>query len=171
MITYKITKDELAQAKKESVEMGSLNGSITGGKGNIAGLLSEIVISNRIDRMNRANTYDYDLIDIIDNKKYDVKAKRTNYTPRLDYECSIADWNTKQECDGYIFTRITYEYDKLWLLGYLNKKNYFSLAKFHKTGEYDSSNNFTFKANCWNVKIKELLNLNNKKVVQQQLKW
>ncbi len=45
---------------------------------------------------------------------------------------------------------------KAWLLGRMNRKEYFDKARYMKKGDIDPSNNFTVKANCYNLQIKEL---------------
>ena len=45
---------------------------------------------------------------------------------------------------------------KAWLLGRMNHKEYFKKARFMAKGEVDPNNNFTVKANCYNLQIKEL---------------
>jgi hypothetical protein len=38
----------------------------------------------------------------------------------------------------------------------MNRKKYFDKARYMKKGDIDPSNNFTVKANCYNLQIKEL---------------
>lgn len=150
----------LQRSKNLSKFIGSLNGSITKGKGNIAGFLGEEIVMNLIPHLNRANGYDYDLI--YENTTVDVKSKRCTSTPKEYYECSVADFNTTQRCDVYAFTRILSEnggYSCGWFVGWLLKKEFYEKAIFHKKGEIDSSNDFTFKADCYNIPIYSLNSL------------
>lgn len=80
MIEVDITDASLLQAIEKSIEMGELKNSITGGEGNIAGFLGEILVADMTD-WKITNTYDYDLVSP-DGRKIDVKTKRTNYAPR-----------------------------------------------------------------------------------------
>ena len=97
-----IKKEWLEQAKKDSQHMGMLNKSITEGQGNLAGFIGELVVQAIIGGV-RKNTYDYD---IIKNDKFiDVKTKRCTSEPKLNYDCSVAAYNTKQNCTHYVFTR------------------------------------------------------------------
>ena len=59
------------QAKKEAKELGSLRNSILNGMGNVAGLLSEIVIADNYTSLMRNSTKNWDLIDEIRGKTYD----------------------------------------------------------------------------------------------------
>ena len=120
----KITNKHIELAEKMSKSMGTLNNSITKGQGNIVGAeYLDIILDN---------TYDYDLI--YKNKKIDVKSKKVTTPPKSYYECSIAALNTKQKCDLYIFTRITKDLSKGWILGYLDKENYLNIRIRFSTG-------------------------------------
>jgi len=59
------------------------------------------------------DTYDYDLIDR-NGVKIDVKTKERKVVPRSNYNCTVADFNTKQKCDRYAFG----------ILGVFLKKNF-----------------------------------------------
>jgi len=48
------------------------------------------------------------------------------------------------------------EWKKAWILGQMDKKEYLKKARFLKKGEVDKSNNFTVKADCYNLKISDL---------------
>ena len=154
IIEVDVTGGQLLKARKMAHDMGRLNNSITNGGGNIAGFIGEIVVADRIKAKHK-NTYDYDLIDRLGNR-IDVKTKRCSSEPKPDYDCSIAAIGTKQECDMYVFVRVLNIYTKAWILGKLSKKDYFDRATYFKKGEKDPSNNFTFRADCYNVKIKDL---------------
>ena len=148
-----ITNDILKMAKNKAKEMGTLKNSITSGEGNLAGFIGEFLVAEELGAI-VSNTYDYDLT--LDGEKIDVKTKRTNYPPKGHYECSIAAFNIKQKCDRYYFVRVKNDLSKAWLLGSYKKEDYFRDANFHKKGEKDPSNNFTFKADCYNLSISSL---------------
>ena len=155
MIEVKITGFQIDKAKALAQELGQLNNSITRGQGNLAGFIGEVIVAD-ITGSSHTNTYDYDLI-LPSGKTVDVKTKRTNYPPQENYDCSVAEFNTKQKCDYYAFVRVKNDLSKAWVLGFYEKKLYFKDAKFHKKGEYDPDNGFTFKANCYNIKISDLM--------------
>ena len=154
MIEVSITKEQIAIAKLLSDELGSLNNSITSGEGNLAGFVGEVVVAE-ITGSKHANTYDYDLV-LPTGKTIDVKTKRTNYPPKENYDCSVAAFNTKQKCDYYAFVRVKNDFSKAWILGFYNKKDYFTDAKFYRKGDFDPDNGFTFKADCYNIAISQL---------------
>ena len=72
----------------------------------------------------------------------DVKTKRTSVKPKLDYDCSISNWNTKQQCDYYIFCRIKNDFSVGWILGYYDKDQYLEDSIFMKRGTIDKSNGY-----------------------------
>ena len=154
MITLSMTGTEISEAQAQANNMGQLNNSITSGQGNAAGFLAELAVARHLGAT-QANTYDYDLV-MADGTTIDVKAKRTTVVPRPYYECSVAAYNTKQKCDYYSFCRVSSDMNTVWLLGTIKKNDYFDKAKLRTKGEVDPSNNFKFKADCYNLKISEL---------------
>jgi hypothetical protein len=154
MIEYPITEEMLALAKANAEEMGTLKNSITSGDGNIAGFLGELIALD-ILKAKRQNTYDYDLV-LPTNKTVDVKTKRTKYKPLVTYDCSVAAFNTKQKCDYYCFVRIKEDFTVGWYLGLIPKDEYFKKSVFLNKGDFDNSNKYTVKADCYNLKIEQL---------------
>lgn len=144
------------KAREQSIELGTLRNSIRKGDGNLVGFLGEH-ITNSIINGQFSNTFDYDII--LNDLTIDVKTKATTVKPLEIYECSIAEFNCKQKCDIYIFTRILKNYEKGWVLGWLPTDVYYKNAIFLKKGTIDPSNNYTVKANCYNVKIKDLFKI------------
>jgi hypothetical protein len=156
MIEVKITQEMLKSACEKAFDMGKIKNSITNGEGNIAGFLGEEVVKQLLD-CEIKNTKDYDLF--CNGLKYDVKTKRCKSEPKPFYECSIAAYNTKQRCDRYIFVRILFHSDipvKAWVLGWMNKKEYFKKAHKLNKGDVDESNGFVVKADCYNLPIEDL---------------
>ena len=153
-----ITDKDIKEAKLLANSMGKLRNSITKGQGNVHGFLGEIITSKYLTSK-LSNTYDYDIIH--NNLKIDVKTKRVTTPPRDYYECSVASLNTKQLCDIYVFTRVLKDMTKGWLLGYINKKDYFDKAVLLKKGDIDPSNNWKVKTDCYNLPINKLNNIEN----------
>tara|TARA_R100001129_G_scaffold186144_2_gene176641 strand:+ start:566 stop:1078 length:513 start_codon:yes stop_codon:yes gene_type:complete len=156
MLEISLSHQTITKAKILSEELPSLRNSIERGAGNLAGLIGEVVAATVLNAKIQ-NTYDYDII-TPDGERIDVKTKRCTSKPRLDYDCSIAAYNTKQRCDTYAFVRVLNDYTKAWYLGSLPKAEYFQKATKMKAGELDKSNNFTVKADCYNLKIESLNN-------------
>lgn len=155
MIELPILTGDITEAKRLSEKLGSLRGSITHGEGNVIGMLGELLVARHI-QAELNPTYDYDLLK--DGWRIDVKTKRCTSPPRPEYECSIADFNTRQKCDYYVFSRILNDASQAWLLGAIKKEEYFRKATFRKEGELDPNSRlgWTFKADCYNLPISEL---------------
>ena len=153
MIEVTITDDMLIKAREKAVEMGKLHNSILRGRGNMSCFIGEQIELNILG-CTWENTYDYDMK--VGDTRIDVKTKQTSVKPLPHYECSIAAFNTKQDCDGYAFVRVLNDFSMGWFLGVLTKQDYFDKATFLKKGDVDPSNNYTVKADCYNVRIDEL---------------
>jgi hypothetical protein len=141
-------------ARTKAAELGKLHNSILKGKGNIAGFLGEQIALHCLGGT-WANTYDWDII-LPDGKRIDVKTKQTSVKPLPEYECSVTKYNTKQKCDAYAFVRLKNDFMVGWYLGCMDKEKYLEKAAFKKKGDIDPSNTYKFKADCYNLAIKEL---------------
>jgi len=160
MLKVEITDKMKKVAKEKAEDMGELKNSILKGQGNVTGFLGEEIIKSFLSARS-SNTKDYDIS--YKKKKYDIKTKLTSKEPLPEYDCSIAAYNTVQKCDGYIFVRIQKDKeDNLvcgWILGWMDKEGYFQNAEYWPKGKIDPSNGYRVKASCYNVKIKDLKNI------------
>lgn len=141
------------EASNKAEKLGILKKSILQGKGNSAGIVGEIVVRNYIGAT-QEESYDYDLSK--DGITYDVKTKQVTTTPKPNYECSIAEYQLKQDCDRYVFTRVNLSDNTCWILGWINKDEFFEKAKLIKQSEVDQSNGWQAKVSCYNLPISEL---------------
>ena len=153
MMEIVITNNMRNKAHKKAKEMGVLYMSITRGKGIVFGFLGE-EIARKVLGGEENNTRDYDLI--VSNKKIDVKTKKTSVAPKLNYECSVADLTKKQECDYFAFVRVLDDQSKGWFLCVKDRDKYYEEATYLTKGQHDPSNNFTVRANCYNLPISSL---------------
>ena len=160
MIQVPINRSHIEVAQAKSTEMGVLKNSVTEGDGNIAGFVGELLVAEHIGG-EVCNTYDYDVL--LDGVRIDVKTKRAKFQPYPHFDCSIMGFNTSQDCDYYYFARIKTDFTIAWLLGAYPKELYFKDAILHKAGSVDKSNNFTFKADCYNLAIHKLKQLTKEK--------
>jgi len=156
MKEVEITLDMIDKARTKSTEMGVLKNSIIRGNGNIAGFVGEQIALQCL-KGEWQNTYEYDIL-MPNGQRIDVKTKQTSVAPLPDYDCSIAKFNTKQECDSYAFVRVKKDLTVGWYLGKIDKETFFDKARFMKKGTVDPSNNYKVQADCYNLKIKELEN-------------
>ena len=153
MIEVQITNSMRETAHDMASEMGILSRSITRGQGNVYGFLGELVALDVLGGIHQ-NTMDYDIL--VDGSKIDVKTKKTTVKPKPDYDCSVADLTRKQNCDYYAFVRVLSDQSVGWFLGVKKAEQYFTDARYIKKGDYDNSNGFTARANCYNMPISSL---------------
>lgn len=153
IVPVSVTPDMIALAKELSNDMGRLKNSIMSGEGNFVGFIGELALS-RFSEYELANTYDYDLV--IQSIPIDVKTKKCSHEPLPSYECSVASYNTSQQCLAYFFARYSEEYNVVWLLGWLGKDEFYEKSKFLKRGQLDRSNNYRVRSDCYNIRISEL---------------
>lgn len=165
IIPVPISDKMVSEAKEKAEEMGKLNNSIRSGEGNIVGFLGEEIVKSFFNITSR-NTYNYDIL--YNDKKYEVKTKETTVVPKDTYDCSVAAYNTKQQCDYYIFVRVLDTLSKGWILGFMEKDEYMKNSIFLKKGDIDLSNNYTVKADCYNMKIYNLKDI--KQLINEQKK-
>jgi len=110
MIKINITEEMIESCKEKAKNIGKLKNSITSGEGNLSGILGEYIVHQHLPNSLWKNTYDYDLIE--DEKKIDVKTKRSKYKPLEFYDVAIAETSLHQECDEYIFVTILNDMSK-----------------------------------------------------------
>lgn len=144
-------------AHKFAKQLGVLKNSITRGQGNVIGFLGETMVSKYLKVVHR-QSYDYDFV-LPNGETIDVKTKRTSVKPKVVYDCSVSNYNTKQDCDYYVFARVLEDHTKGWLLGYYPKKEFFKDASLIKKGDTDPSNGYTARSDHWNIKIHQLRNI------------
>ena len=153
-VTY--TREEYAEACARGLQLGHLKNSITKGKSNVWGMLGEAVVA-KYTGATLADTYQYDLI-TPKGEKLEVKTKKTTLTtaPKPHFECSVCQHNSRQQCDYYVFVRVSTNSNKAWICGQIEKDKLKQTARFFKKGDYDPSNNYKVHASCWNLNIAEL---------------
>lgn len=162
MIEVDVSENQITQALQEAEDLGNLRGSITRGKSNAIGMLGEIIVQDYLE-CDRSPTHDYDLIH--QGLKYDVKTKGCTCRPFHDWEASIANWNTRQNCDRYIFVRVEHIKKqksnftgRAWIFGWIDKEEYFDSAVFFKKGQVDPKSRIGWKfvADCYNLPYSDL---------------
>jgi len=161
MIEVVITKDQVDRAEKMTEEISNLKNSVTKGKSAIFGTLGEVIVSDYFkDKalVEDVNTYNFDMK--INGKKIEVKSKKTTVVPREHYTCTVFGYNTTQKCDYYVFARIREDFSKGYILGYLAKKEFYSVATKRMRGvDYDG---IKTPADCYNITISQLKKFKSK---------
>jgi len=151
-VPYSVKRKAQLQAKK----IRPLRNSILRGKGNVYGMIGEIIVSDYL-KAKKIHSFDFDLVK--NDTKLEIKTKSCSSPPKKEYECSVSAANAKQDCDYYVFVRVHDEMKKAWILGAISRKLFFQKARFCKEGEVDSKSRlgWRFKADCFNVEIKDLI--------------
>ena len=162
MLELKIKKADITFAQAEAKKMGALKNSFTKGKGNVIGILGEKLISDLIGA-EKTESFDFDLAKKDkDGKvlKLEIKTKKCTSPPKPDYFCSISKYSKHQTCDYYLFLRILEDLSRAWFVGYISQKEFYEKAIFYKKGDLDPNSNlgWTFREDCYNLKISELKN-------------
>ena len=155
-IEVEYTREQYAEACARGLNLGKLRNSITKGKSNVWGMLGEQIVA-KYTGATLANTYQYDLLSL-DGKRLEVKTKKTTLTtpPKPHFECSVCEHNSTQECDYYVFVRVSTNSNKAWICGQIEKKELKQKARFFRAGDVDPRNNYKVHASCWNLNIAEL---------------
>lgn len=156
MIELKITPEMVSSARAEAQELGSLRNSITSGEGNVAGFIGELLVADFYGATRVSGNRNYDMT--VGDLRVDVKTKRRTVEPAPHYFATVAAYNTKQECDYYVFTSVLTTLDFGWICGWLSKDEFFEKAQFFRKDDPDPSGQFgwTFTADCYNVPLSEL---------------
>lgn len=131
--------------------------SITGGDGLAAGFLLEYLMHDYYNGLfaliNWPEAKDYDLRSCINGTTHECKMKRRTVLPEDYFNATVCDKNTDQNCDYYWFGSVLPDFSSAWILGFISKYRFFSLATFGKKGEIDKSSPYSwrFREDCWNV--------------------
>lgn len=147
IIYIPVTDAMRIEARRKADEMGELNNSIESGDGNYRGFIGELAVNTLLNGQ-MVNTYDYDIL--MGGVKIEVKSKGCVSIPYPHYDASLADFNTKQKCDWYAFTRVLYDDTMVWFCGMDKKMDYIPNSRFMKKGQIDPDNGYPVKADCWN---------------------
>ena len=114
MKEIEITHAMLIRARNRAAKLPKLKNSIRNQKGKLVGLLGEEIVKKFLGipvKQDKAS-YDYDLIDWGD-QKIEVKTKERSVAPKPEYECSVALYNAKQDCDLYVFVCSTHRINEI----------------------------------------------------------
>ena len=157
MIKCRISDSTLAKARLRASKLPLLRNSIRKGKGSVVAYIGEEV-AKAILKGIIEDTYDYDII--YNRTKVDVKTKERTVAPKLNYNCTVADFNTGQNCDEYAFVSVLSNLKYAWYLGKIDKKQFYEKATFYKEGQVDPDSPpnkiFKFRADCYNIATSEL---------------
>ena len=155
-VEVEYSHEDYAEACARGLNLGRLRNSITKGQSNVWGMLGEQIVAKFTGAV-LANTYQYDLL-TSNGKRLEVKTKKTTLTipPKPHFECSVCEHNSTQDCDYYVFVRVSTNSNKAWICGQIEKHKLKQKARFFRAGDFDPRNNYRVHASCWNLNIAEL---------------
>jgi len=155
-----ITPEQIEEAK-DLYNFKCLKNSITNGESQVHGALGELIAMQVLDLRNNhvdyVGHYDYDLI--CNGKKIDVKTIKSNHEPKDDYNANISAFNHTQQTDYYLWCYVSLDMTYGYVIGYLEKDEFYRIAELKKKGEIDYGD-WTFKSDTYTTKIKNLKKFN-----------
>lgn len=161
MIEIKIDRDLSLEASLRSEKIPiNIRNSITEGKNRFIGCLGEVAVKKHLQSMGSDVSYigDYEFDLLSNGKRLEVKTKACSSKPLDHYECSVANFNSDQDCDYYVFTRCKNE--SIYLCGYISPDEFKERAVFMKKGDEDTNivrgKKFKIRADCYNLPISSL---------------
>ena len=149
IIEVDITSKELEQLEALAEQRGVLNNkTLVNGEGNFAGFAGELIVNkylgNLLEKVDDIH-HDY----LFEELKIDVKTKgNCKSKPLIDYDCTVPQYQLKiQNCDIYIFTRISATKSIGWICGWTTKNNFLSVSQTRWKGQ---SYNYTGRTSVGN---------------------
>jgi len=124
----------------------------------LVGYIGEKIIMDYLSLQKDVDDFDFDLMSK-KNKRLEVKTISCKFKPKEDYWCTVNSHDLngvhKQKADYYIFLRITNDFSKGWILGWISCDDFFKKGTFISKGtDFDK---FKFKkANATVLTIGEL---------------
>lgn len=124
----------------------------------LVGYVGEKIIMDYLSLTKDVDDFDFDLLSK-KNKRLEIKTITCKFKPKEDYWCTVNSHDLggvhKQKADYYIFLRMTKDFLKAWILGWISCDEFFKKGTFVPKGtDFDK---FKFhKANATILSINEL---------------
>jgi len=159
-LNCRVTPQLLASAQTAADQIPLLNNSIRGGGGTLVGCIGEEGFQHLFPGSVSQNTFQHD--NIWNGWKIEIKTKQRKVTPRIDYSVSVSAYNATQKADVYAFMSVycdeaTGRYIRVHFCGFYPTADYCGDATFYNKGDYDPDNGYTAQADCYNLKMRELI--------------
>jgi hypothetical protein len=140
--------------------MGKLHGSVTGGRGNAAGMLGEILVHKLVggERVgHRCFAHD---IELPNGLTVDVKTGKGEKEPMPHYVARVYAAEDRREhlthkCDAYFFVRANTALSSAWMLGWMWADEFMAKAEFLPRGNVGPDGRLTY-SDEWLVPISDL---------------
>ena len=145
-LNCRVTPEILASAKTAANQIPLLNNSIRKGAGTLVGCIGEQGFMQLFPGSVSYNTYQHDII--WNGLKIEVKTKDRTVYPKLNYNASVACFNTTQQADVYAFMSVfrdkgTDRYMRVHFCGFITPQEFYEKATLVEEGDYDLSNDWT----------------------------
>lgn len=108
----------------------------------ITGYLAEIAIKHIFSVLDYSETDDVDFVSRLDKTTFDSKAQGCNGKPQIDYVGTLYENQANRIFDTLIFSRVKNTQDKVWITGFISKKEFLETSKLMPAGT--QNNNFTY---------------------------
>lgn len=142
-------------AREYARNLGQLPGSIREGKGNFVGFIGKIIVANYLEVDLHVESKNYDLI--YGGRRASVKSKEAKGCPDPWFEATVTKKGAdKQDCEIYIFTRVSKDFKKAWILGWYPKWQFLEEAEEMPVGHIDITNGHVITEECYNMEISKL---------------
>jgi hypothetical protein len=157
MLKLPISNDQIDRAKKISNPTLKFNQNKIGERAYLTGAVGEIVVGDYLKTTPHVyksfqEMYDYDIN--YKGTRIEVKTKLVNKTPKPFYDCTIFEYSKKQKCDQYWFVNIIKDMTHAYIMGYINKDDFFRNAEFCRAGT--NRGNLVYKWDNYVIKAFEL---------------
>ena len=157
-IEFRPDGEDYKLAAERSDRMGILPNSYTKGAGRLHGMLGEIAVAKYLDGLIKHcgdTQFGYDF-ETKKGIKIEVKTKRSNSIPKLDYVASVEKKKSHMfENDLYVFVRAHETMTRFWLVGWIKTDSFRRRADFIAAGDSDESG-FTYRVDGYHIPISKL---------------
>ena len=109
-------------------------------KQRMTGYLAEVAIKKTFDCLEYSNS---DVVDFLyKSKSFDSKSQGCNTVPLPHYVGTLYEEQDKRNADFYIFSRVKNDFSKVWIIGFISKKDFLTKSTLMPAGTVN--NNFTY---------------------------
>lgn len=156
-IEFDVTQDMLTEAKERNKVFFQKYGHLGTHRKNVekqrmTGYLAEIAIKNSLPHLEYSKN---DTVDFLYKKKsFDSKSQGCNSIPLPYYAATLYEEQDKRDADFYIFNRVQNDFTKVWILGFISKKEFMEKSVLMPAGT--RNNNFVYDNPRYELEIRNL---------------
>jgi len=160
MIEVQVTEEILEDAKSRNKDFFQKFGNRGTYRNNKEQRMTGYIAESCIKKMFDVFQYSQDInVDFnLDNLTIDSKAQGCNSKPLDYYSATLYEDQKERSTDYYIFSRVKKDFTTAWICGIISKIKFFKIAKLQPKGT--KTNNFTYDQSRYEVKYKDLADIN-----------